>query len=703
MESVGRGKKSLKKLFNLLLKGKSERWVQFIKFGFVGLGNTVVSYVVYAVLIYVGVHYLAAGVAGFVASVTNAFYWNNKYVFGQNEQEERNLIHSFIKIVVAYAGTGLILASMLLYIWIDIMNLPELLGPILNLMVTVPLNFLLNKFWVFKSKHRWRRANDTNGIFYDKDTILELLFLLVAFCFMMYFLPLGVDSHHDGYVFNMALTVRRGGVIYQDWHNIYGPLTAYTQAAFMAILGDSLWVMRFSAIPFYLLSFWMVYIIFRRWVPKKLIVICQMMLLLSGTGYNTGWSSIYALAFSMIATHTMLYFIETGKIKWCVASGAAAVVTFFYRQPVGIVIALAGLCTFVYYTFFETKNIRKLFMTAGVYLLSMAASIAPVLLVLAMEGSLQGWWYDNILYMFQAGGMTGFRSESLGTLVNMFGNNQQIAEILSLPGTSKLIKFVLCMLPVYPFNSQLCWVILPVVSLITFVRHSWCLWKKGQNDIGRKKRMLAGIVSIYAIASWAQYYPSSNHFHWFVSSFLMYGILIMDIYDVMRGHTNRLKAGVITGGLVCALMIQPCYFSYVAKDTKDISATLLGDTTLNNKLYSMQYHSEVYRNEKFPYLNGMHMSPKQVEFYDDVLDVLEQIQIAWPEKKIEMHYPPVNLLAIYALESGDTTPAVIIAGYSNKEQYSEYTCVYERQIDYKSESYLEQEGDKIAIFIHKDD
>lgn len=127
-------------------------FIQFFKFGLVGLTNTFISYVVYFILIRFGCYYLIASVIGFMASILNAFYWNNKYVFKENAGQQRSIITAFIKTLISYAGTGLILANLLLFLWVDILSIPDYIGPILNLLVTIPLNFILNKLWAFKEK-----------------------------------------------------------------------------------------------------------------------------------------------------------------------------------------------------------------------------------------------------------------------------------------------------------------------------------------------------------------------------------------------------------------------------------------------------------------------------------------------------------------------------------------------------------------------
>lgn len=133
------------------LDKKWMEFTQFIKFGLVGLSNTIISFVVYLFGIYIGIYYLIASVLGFIISVINSFYWNNLYVFQQTNGKKRSIWKSFCKTLMAYAGTGLVLNNVLLYLQVDLLNWSEILAPLINLFVTIPLNFLLNKLWAFKS------------------------------------------------------------------------------------------------------------------------------------------------------------------------------------------------------------------------------------------------------------------------------------------------------------------------------------------------------------------------------------------------------------------------------------------------------------------------------------------------------------------------------------------------------------------------
>lgn len=133
--------------------------MQFVKFGIVGLSNTIISYALYAVTLVtlqkVGLFpktdYLLAQIVAFVLSVLWSFYWNNRMVFVVEEGHKRSLWKSLLKTYVSYSFTGLFLNSILLILWVNVLGISEFIAPIINLLVSVPLNFLINKFWAFKS------------------------------------------------------------------------------------------------------------------------------------------------------------------------------------------------------------------------------------------------------------------------------------------------------------------------------------------------------------------------------------------------------------------------------------------------------------------------------------------------------------------------------------------------------------------------
>ncbi|WP_022760421.1 GtrA family protein [Butyrivibrio sp. AD3002] len=137
-----------------------ETLMQFVKFGIVGVSNTVISYLLYTfsllamrVLgIFAGYDYLIATVIAFVLSVLWSFYWNNKMVFVIEEGQSRNIWKALVKTYISYSFTGLFLNSILMVLWVQVFHVSEFIAPIINLLISVPVNFIINKFWAFKAE-----------------------------------------------------------------------------------------------------------------------------------------------------------------------------------------------------------------------------------------------------------------------------------------------------------------------------------------------------------------------------------------------------------------------------------------------------------------------------------------------------------------------------------------------------------------------
>ena len=137
---------------------KQEALVQFIKFGIIGVSNTVIAYVLNAATLLalrpynVSWDYIAGNIISFVLSVLWSFYWNNKYVFTAGEGEQRNALQALMKTYVSYGFTGIVLNNILSYLWIEKLGISKYIAPLLNLVLSVPLNFIINKFWAFRTK-----------------------------------------------------------------------------------------------------------------------------------------------------------------------------------------------------------------------------------------------------------------------------------------------------------------------------------------------------------------------------------------------------------------------------------------------------------------------------------------------------------------------------------------------------------------------
>lgn len=132
-----------------------------------------VSEIIYLIVIYFKGHYFWANTLGFVISVLNAYFWNNYFVFKENNGEQRVWWMVLFKLYASYF-LSYIINVLLLFIWIDVLHISnyvsflmylnrylplrnldeffwgQLCAEGINCVLMIPINFVLNKKWVFK-------------------------------------------------------------------------------------------------------------------------------------------------------------------------------------------------------------------------------------------------------------------------------------------------------------------------------------------------------------------------------------------------------------------------------------------------------------------------------------------------------------------------------------------------------------------------
>lgn len=126
--------------------------IQFIKFGMVGAINTVLSYGITNIGYYVlSLHEQICNIIAFLITVFISFLLNSKFVFNKGS-EKISFWKSLLKVYASYSITGLFLTAILLYVEENIFGIPHYIATLMNLVITIPVNFILNKFWAYKDK-----------------------------------------------------------------------------------------------------------------------------------------------------------------------------------------------------------------------------------------------------------------------------------------------------------------------------------------------------------------------------------------------------------------------------------------------------------------------------------------------------------------------------------------------------------------------
>lgn len=152
-------KKMLQRLVERLENNpKGKLLVQFVKFGMVGVSNTLLSllvtYLVMAVFKYLfsadNIWVLdIATTVGYIAGVCNSYFWNKRYVFQDGKETDSK--KAFSKMFVCYGVTYLV-SMFLMNILVNTFHVPSIIAPIPRLLLTIPLNFVANKLWTFKDR-----------------------------------------------------------------------------------------------------------------------------------------------------------------------------------------------------------------------------------------------------------------------------------------------------------------------------------------------------------------------------------------------------------------------------------------------------------------------------------------------------------------------------------------------------------------------
>jgi putative flippase GtrA len=122
--------------------------VQFVKFGIVGVSNTLLTFAVYGLLLKVfGVWYLAASAVGFTAGATNGFLLNRRWTFSGHVGDALTPVRWAV-----VQGCGLGINEGLLYLFVHDARLDKLLAQACATAVVTVSTFFANRAWTFRTR-----------------------------------------------------------------------------------------------------------------------------------------------------------------------------------------------------------------------------------------------------------------------------------------------------------------------------------------------------------------------------------------------------------------------------------------------------------------------------------------------------------------------------------------------------------------------
>lgn len=111
---------------------------QFIKYIGVGAINTIITYLLYLILLYI-LNYQISYTIAYLFGIGLSYWLNLKVVFKENSSKKKIVLFPLVYLVQYTLG------MFILYAAIDKFNLPEEIAPILVVFITIPLTFFLTR------------------------------------------------------------------------------------------------------------------------------------------------------------------------------------------------------------------------------------------------------------------------------------------------------------------------------------------------------------------------------------------------------------------------------------------------------------------------------------------------------------------------------------------------------------------------------
>lgn len=142
-------------VFSLLHIELSDKlWItmeQFIKFACVGCSNAVILLAVYYIIIFIFGEsaYLLGQTLGYVAGIVNSYFWNSRIVFHADAAAKPR--GAFIRMCMCYGITYIIQIG-ILYAGVELLHISEMIVPVVAILITTPVNFLLNRSFAFGNR-----------------------------------------------------------------------------------------------------------------------------------------------------------------------------------------------------------------------------------------------------------------------------------------------------------------------------------------------------------------------------------------------------------------------------------------------------------------------------------------------------------------------------------------------------------------------
>ncbi|MDM5237014.1 sugar translocase [Bacillus cereus] len=122
---------------------------KLLKFGLVGIFNTLITIISFMILVKLGMNYLVANTISYLIGVANSYYWNKNWVFKPNNKST-SMFFKFLTVNLIVLAFN----TLCLFILVDKLAFNPFIAQIFAIGVGMVINFVLNKIWTFNQTEK---------------------------------------------------------------------------------------------------------------------------------------------------------------------------------------------------------------------------------------------------------------------------------------------------------------------------------------------------------------------------------------------------------------------------------------------------------------------------------------------------------------------------------------------------------------------
>jgi len=131
-----------------------KKWLSLIKFALVGVVNTSIDFIIYALLTNFNLNYIAAQCISYSAGVINSYIMNRKWTFAQKGKGSNREFFTFIAVNLI----TLVMTTFLLTVFYKWVGMSVLISKVLVTVISIGINYIGTKSFVF-TKLQGRRTS----------------------------------------------------------------------------------------------------------------------------------------------------------------------------------------------------------------------------------------------------------------------------------------------------------------------------------------------------------------------------------------------------------------------------------------------------------------------------------------------------------------------------------------------------------------